>query len=134
MATERPSALGRDARARDVELLALRHGVGVLRRQVGRTAWHPGDRFVLAALSRRLPRAAWGVLPVRPETLPPGTRPYDCRHAYATELLAEGVPLHEVSWLMGHASVHFTADVYGHRVKPRDEAARSALERALGDA
>ena len=66
--------------------------------------------------------------------LPPGTRPYDCRHAYATELLAEGVPLHEVSWLMGHASVHFTADVYGHRVKRRDEAARSALERALGDA
>jgi integrase len=65
--------------------------------------------------------------------LPEGTRPYDCRHAYATELLAEGVPLHEVSWLMGHASVHFTADVYGHRVKRRDEAARSALERALGD-
>jgi hypothetical protein len=57
------------ARARDVELLALRHEVRVLRRQVKRGAWRPGDRFVLAALSRRLPRAAWGVLPVRPETL-----------------------------------------------------------------
>ncbi len=59
----------RDARAREVELLALRHDVRVLRRQVKRAAWRPGDRFVLAALSRRLPRAAWGLLPVRPETL-----------------------------------------------------------------
>jgi hypothetical protein len=57
------------ARARDVELLALRHEVRVLRRQVTRAAWRPGDRFVLATLSRRLPRAAWGILPVRPETL-----------------------------------------------------------------
>jgi hypothetical protein len=59
----------RDARARDIELLALRHEVRVLRRQVKRPAWTPGDRFVLAALSRRLARTAWGVLPVRPETL-----------------------------------------------------------------
>ncbi|HEY3081599.1 MAG TPA: hypothetical protein VGM69_17040, partial [Chloroflexota bacterium] len=57
------------ARARDAELLALRHEVRVLRRQVKRAAWRPGDRFVLAMLSRRLPRAAWSVLPVRPETL-----------------------------------------------------------------
>lgn len=65
--------------------------------------------------------------------LPEATRPYDLRHAFVTELLAEGVPLHEVSWLAGHASVHFTADVYGHRVKRRDQEARSALERALGE-
>jgi putative transposase len=60
---------GRDGRTRDIELLALRHEVRVLRRQVKRTAWRPGDRFVLALLSQRLPRAAWSVLPVRPETL-----------------------------------------------------------------
>jgi hypothetical protein len=59
----------RSARARDIELLVLRHEVRVLRRQVKRTASQPGDRFVLAVLARRLPRAAWGVLPVRPETL-----------------------------------------------------------------
>jgi hypothetical protein len=60
---------GRPGRARDIELLALRHEVRVLRRQMTRTAWRPGDRFVLALLSRHLARAAWGVLPVRPETL-----------------------------------------------------------------
>lgn len=65
--------------------------------------------------------------------LPEDTRPYDLRHAFVTELLAEGVPLHEVSWLAGHASTHFTADRYGHRVARRDTAARSALEHALGE-
>jgi hypothetical protein len=59
----------RSGRARDVELLALRHEVRVLRRQVKRNAWRSGDRFVLTALSRRLPHAGWGVFPVRPETL-----------------------------------------------------------------
>jgi hypothetical protein len=39
----------------------------------------------------------------------------------------------EVSWLMGHASTSFTADRYGHRVKRRDDHARSALDRAMGD-
>jgi hypothetical protein len=57
------------ARAQAVELLALRHEVRVLRRQVKRTRWRPGDRLLPAALSRRLPRAAWGRFPVRPEPL-----------------------------------------------------------------
>jgi putative transposase len=34
-----------------------------------RIAWRPGDRLVLTALSRCLPRAAWLVFPVQPETL-----------------------------------------------------------------
>jgi transposase InsO family protein len=56
-------------RASDVELLALRHEVRVLRCQVKRTRWRPADRLVLTALSRCCPRAEWGRLPVRPETL-----------------------------------------------------------------
>jgi putative transposase len=55
--------------ARDVELLALRHEVRVLRRTAKRTRWRPGDRLVFTILSRRVPRAAWSLFPVRPETL-----------------------------------------------------------------
>src|SRR5918996_114404 len=43
----------RSGTARDLELLALR----------------PGDRLVLTAISRYLPRAGWHAFPVRPETL-----------------------------------------------------------------
>ena len=52
-----------------VEVLTLRQEVRVLRRQTRRPAWQPGDRLVLATLSRRLPRAEWFRFPVRPETL-----------------------------------------------------------------
>jgi putative transposase len=57
------------ARAQAIELLTLRHEVHVLRRQVQRKPWRPGDRVFLAALRRCLPRAEWWRLPVRPETL-----------------------------------------------------------------
>ena len=59
----------RSGAARDLELLALRHEVRILRRRTKRIPWHLGDRLVLAALSRRLPRGDWLVFPVRPETL-----------------------------------------------------------------
>ena len=61
--------MARSERANQVELLALRHEVTVLRRQVRHPAYQPADRAVLAALSRLLPRASWGCFSVTPETL-----------------------------------------------------------------
>ncbi len=47
----------RTEQSKEVELLALRHKVEVLRRQVGRCAYEPADRALLAALSRLLSRS-----------------------------------------------------------------------------
>ena len=57
-----------DAKLR-TEVLALRHQLGVLERQVGRPRWQPADRLLLAAISRALPRPAWRSLLPSPETL-----------------------------------------------------------------
>ena len=51
-----------------VELLALRHEIAVLRRQVSRPVYQPADRALLAAMSRLLPRSSC-CFSVTPETL-----------------------------------------------------------------
>src|SRR5215471_16388992 len=51
------------------EVLALRHQLRVLERKLGKPRWQPGDRLVLASLSRLLPRSAWSALLPSPETL-----------------------------------------------------------------
>jgi hypothetical protein len=43
-------------RAKELEILVLRHELSILRRQVGRPQFEPHDRLLLAALSRVLPR------------------------------------------------------------------------------
>jgi putative transposase len=59
----------RTEQSKDVELIALRHEVAILRRQVGRCAYEPADRALLAALSRFLPRSSWATFGVTPATL-----------------------------------------------------------------
>jgi putative transposase len=60
----------RGDRAKDAELLVLRHENAVLRRHAGRVRYEPADRVWLAALARLLPRRRrTGVLPVTPATL-----------------------------------------------------------------
>ncbi|MEU4742906.1 helix-turn-helix domain-containing protein [Actinosynnema sp. NPDC023658] len=61
-------------RDKDTEILALRHQITVLERQLGdaRPRFSPADRAFLAALLHRLPAATLRRLrlPVRPETVP----------------------------------------------------------------
>jgi putative transposase len=62
--------LARRELSRDAELLVLRHENAVLRRQISRVRYQPGDRLWLAALSRLIPRRRWGeVFTVTPATL-----------------------------------------------------------------
>lgn len=56
-------------RDRDIKILVLRHQLSVLQRTAGPPRWRPGDRLILAALSRQLPRPAWRSLLVTPETV-----------------------------------------------------------------
>jgi putative transposase len=55
--------LARGDAAKDLELMVLRHQLGVLRRQVPRPKLEPADRALLAAISRGCPdpagRASW---------------------------------------------------------------------------
>jgi putative transposase len=60
----------RGERAKDAELLVLRHENAVLRRHAGRVRYEPGDRVGFAAVARLLPRRCWtGIFPVTPATV-----------------------------------------------------------------
>src|SRR5713101_1129014 len=62
--------LARHQVSKEAEFLVLRHENAVLRRQISRVRYQPGDRLWLAALSRLIPRRRWGeVFAVTPATL-----------------------------------------------------------------
>jgi transposase len=59
----------RSGRAKEIEILVLRHQLHVLERQVDRPQLRPADRALLAAFSKALPRTAWASFFVTPATL-----------------------------------------------------------------
>jgi len=60
----------RGDRAKNAELLVLRHENAVLRRNAGRVRYEPADRVWFAVLTRFIPRRRWAeVFPVTPATL-----------------------------------------------------------------
>jgi hypothetical protein len=66
--------LARREVSKDAELLVLRHENAVLRRQISRVRYQPGDRLWLAALSKLVPRHRWSeVFAVTPRRCWPGT-------------------------------------------------------------
>jgi integrase len=44
----------------------------------------------------------------------PDIRLHDARHTAATLLINQGVPLNEISKMLGHSSIHITHDIYAH--------------------
>jgi putative transposase len=60
---------GRSQRAKDLEIIVLRHELQILRRQVQRPELQPADRAFLAAASRVLSRRCRGCFVATPATL-----------------------------------------------------------------
>jgi hypothetical protein len=63
--------LPRSDHDKDIEISVLRHQLGVLQRQLAKSAFAPDDRFLLAGLLHRLPvaRLRHLTLLVRPDTI-----------------------------------------------------------------
>jgi transposase InsO family protein len=61
--------VGRSDRAKELEILVLRHELSILRRQARQPRFEAHDRVLLAAFSRMLPRCSWNAFSVQPETL-----------------------------------------------------------------
>jgi integrase len=61
----------------------------------------------------------------------PIVRFHDLRHACATLLFSEGVPIKVVQEVLGHSSVSVTMDVYSHVLPDMQERAAAAMEDGL---
>lgn len=108
-------------------------------------------RQVELALASGLPSPVWlfshdaGVTPWRPDymsrefrrlrarlNLPSNIRLHDLRHFVATQLLAAGIPLKQVSERLGHQQLSTTSDRYGHFVPAADRIAADTLAAIMG--
>jgi integrase len=61
-----------------------------------------------------------------------GVRLHDCRHGVATALAKAGTPAYVNSKVLGHSSVHFTANTYQHADEETVDRALAGLEDAFG--
>jgi integrase len=50
------------------------------------------------------------------------------RHTHATELIAKGIPIHDVSRRLGHSNISTTLNIYTHFLPAADDTLRGALE------
>lgn len=57
--------------------------------------------------------------------------PHELRHSAASIMLAQGVPLHVVSDVLGHSSIRITADVYRHEIGDEKRKAADVMNGAL---
>lgn len=85
--------LARSEVSSDAGLLVLRHENAVLRRQLSKVCYQPGDRLWLAALSRLIPRHRWSeVFAATPATLLTWHRRLVARHRDYTSRRRPGRP------------------------------------------
>jgi integrase len=63
----------------------------------------------------------------------PAIRFHDLRHTAASLMLLSGVPVAEVSRMLGHSSPHITYKIYAHSIPGAQKQAVAAMEAILGD-
>ena len=88
----------------------------------GRTAEAPFDPSTVVDRARK----AWSKAALRPIGL------HECRHTFASLMIAAGINAKALATYMGHASVTITFDLYGH-LMPGNEAEAAGLLDALLD-
>lgn len=119
---QRTAAVLRAWRARQAEL-AIANGLPaprwVVSSDAGVTPWRP-DR-----LTREFGRACAAVDVS-------GVRLHDLRHYVATTMLQDGVPVIDVAYQLGHASIATTEDVYAHVMPGRGREAAERRAARLG--
>lgn len=57
---------------------------------------------------------------------------HDCRHHYASVLIAGGADIKTIQARMRHGSARVTLDTYGHLMNPEDDSTRDLIGRAMG--
>ena len=57
---------------------------------------------------------------------------HDLRHTAATLMLRDGLPVHEVSAVLGHSQTSTTLNLYSHVLPGANDRAAAAMERLLG--
>ena len=86
-----------------------------------------GTPFSPATISQRAARA-WSNAGLRSVTL------HECRHTFATLMIAAGVNPKALQTFMGHSSITVTLDRYGHRFPGSEEQAAVLLDAYLAEA
>jgi integrase len=84
----------------------------------------PTAPFYCEGLTRRADQA-WKVAGLRRITL------HECRHTFASLMIAAGVNAKALSIYMGHASITTTFDLYGHLMPGNEDDAAGLLDAYL---
>ena len=85
------------------------------------------DPYTVTPLTYRAQKA-WKAAGLTPITL------HECRHTFASLMIAAGVNAKALSTYMGHASISITLDRYGHLMPGNEEEAAGLLDAYLSRA
>jgi integrase len=96
----------------------LRQGAGGEGFVLSATAERPFDPPTIGARARR----AWSAAGLSPISL------RECRHTYASLMIAAGINVKALSTYMGHSTITVTLDRYGHLLPGNEEEASTMLD------